>query len=151
MFPQINPLPRAERQATAAHGNAQIDRGQRRAHVCGHVVVAFAGVREQRIAIRHETLEESLQIGAHVRVGIFLNEQGRRRVPHVERDEAVAETVLGNPRFNRAREVVEAASARGNAQFVLGLTEHESISDEYSRWPDELHESLVSTLNLGLV
>src|SRR6266542_1169634 len=62
----------------------------------------------------------------------------------MERDQAVAEAILGNPCFNRPREVVEAAPVRGNAQFVLALTDHESISDEYSSWTDELHESPVN-------
>jgi hypothetical protein len=65
--------------------------------------------------------EESFQVGAHVRIGILLNEQRCGCVPHVECEEAVAETVIGNPRFNGASEVVESTVACANAQFVLRL------------------------------
>jgi hypothetical protein len=39
----------------------------------------------------------------------------------MECEEAVAETVIGNPRFNGASEVVESTAACANAQFVLRL------------------------------
>jgi hypothetical protein len=80
MFPQINSLPRSEREPSGAQRNTQIHRRQRGADVRGHVVIAFRRVDEQRIAVRHEPFEKCLKIAPHVRVGIFLDEQRSGRV-----------------------------------------------------------------------
>ena len=97
MFPQVNALPRAQRQASAAQWQAEVHGRERGADVRRHVVRALAGVDKQRIAVGHEALEEPFEIGAHVRIGVFLDEQRGRRVPQVQRDEAMLETAFGNP------------------------------------------------------
>ena len=46
VFPKVNSLPHAERQPAAADGNTEVHARERGTHVGGHVVLAFAGVRE---------------------------------------------------------------------------------------------------------
>jgi hypothetical protein len=94
MFPQVNALPRAERQPPAAQRQAEVHGRECGADVRWHVVRAFEGMSEQRIAVGHEALEKAFEIGAHVRVGVLLNEQRGRRVPQVQRDQTILKTTL---------------------------------------------------------
>jgi hypothetical protein len=127
VFPQINPLPRSQRELSGADGKVQIHRRQCRADVRGHVVVAFRRVDKQRVAVRHEPLEKRLQIAAHIRVGIFLDEQRSRRVLQMNREQTVVEFILREPFFHLARELVKPASARGNRQLLEKLAQHFEI------------------------
>ena len=118
MLPEVNALPGAQRQLAVADGNGKIDRRKGGAHVSGHVVVAFDRVREERIAVRHKASEEMLQVTPHVRVGVFLDQQGGGSVAEVQSHQAGGETVLGNPVRHFAGEFVEAAAARGNPYLM---------------------------------
>src|SRR5689334_16823518 len=60
VLPDIDSLPRAERQTASDERYGYVDRRQRSAHVRRHVVVAFLAMTEQRIAVRHEPREEAL-------------------------------------------------------------------------------------------
>lgn len=124
MFPQVNALPRAERQASVAQGQAEVHGGERGADVRRHVVRALAGMDEERIAVGHEAVEEAFEIAAYVRVGVFLDEQRGGRVPQVQGDEPMLETTLGNPGRELSGEIVQPATARGHRQFVESLVEH---------------------------
>ena len=44
MFPEVNPLPRAQCQLTAFERDTEIHRGQRRAHMRRHIIFTFGGV-----------------------------------------------------------------------------------------------------------
>ena len=88
MFPEVNALPRAQRQLAPLERNAEIHRGQRRAHVSWHVVFAFSGMPENWIAIRREPRKQALQVALYFGIGILLNEQRRGRVLQVERGNA---------------------------------------------------------------
>src|SRR2546421_182227 len=68
MFPEINSLPGSERKLAATKWNGEVHRGQRRADVRRHVVIAFGGMDEMGIAIRDQTGEKVFQIPAHIRV-----------------------------------------------------------------------------------
>ena len=57
VFPQINSLPRAEREFAVRNRNGHVHGRERGADVRGHVVVAFGGVIEDCIAIGHEPRE----------------------------------------------------------------------------------------------
>src|ERR1019366_5655695 len=94
VFPEIDPLPSAQRQPALTNGNGKVDRRKGGAHVRRHVVVALNGVREERIAIRHKPGEELFQITPHVRVGVLLNQQGGGGVAKMEGHKAVSETTL---------------------------------------------------------
>ena len=75
VFPEINPLPRSEREPAALYRNGKVHRRQRRADMRRHVIIALGGVDEQRISIPHQPRKKSVQIAAHIRVGIFLDQQ----------------------------------------------------------------------------
>ena len=115
VFPQINPLPRSQREPPVANRNGKIHRRQRRADVRGHVVIAFGGMAEQRVAVRREPREKSVQIAAHVGIGVFLDQQRGGRVAQMQREQAVAKFVFRHPLFHFAGEFAQPAPARGEA------------------------------------
>ena len=122
VFPQINALPGAEGEPSAAYGDTQIYRRQRCANMCRHVVVAFLRVYKQRVAIGHQSFEKGLQIALHVRVGIFLDEERGRGMLQMQGQQAVLESILSNPLFKVAREFPKPATTGGQDQFMEGLS-----------------------------
>ena len=98
MFPNINALPGAEGRLATNDGNAEVHRGQRRANVRRHVVLALARVLKQRVAIGNQPRKKSLQIAAHFRVGIFLDQQRRGGMAQVQREQAILNADFLDPR-----------------------------------------------------
>ena len=92
MFPKVNSLPCAQLQSAAAEGNGEVDAGERGTNVGGHVVGAFGGVDEEAVAIGNELCEECFEIAAHVRVGVFLDQERGAGVLDVQSAEAVFQT-----------------------------------------------------------
>src|ERR1017187_5509641 len=124
VFPEVNALPGAQHQLAVTDGNGKVDGGKRGAHMSGHIVVALAGVREERVAVRHKAGEEMLQVTPHVRVGVLLDQQGGGGMAEVEGHQAGSETALGNPVSHLAGDLVEAAATRGNGYLMQGLAQH---------------------------
>src|SRR5256885_7722852 len=88
MFPEVNPLPGAQRQLAAFERDAEIHRGKRRAHVRRHVILAFSRMPENWVAIRRKPRKQTLQVALYFRISILLNEQRRRRVLQMQRSDA---------------------------------------------------------------
>src|SRR3989442_883661 len=88
VFPEVNPLPRAQRQLATLERNAEIHRGKRRAHMSWHVVLAFSGMPENWVAIRCEPRKQTFEVVLHFGIGILLNQQRRGRVLQMERGNA---------------------------------------------------------------
>ena len=118
VFPEINALPRAQRQPTMPHRNGEIDRGERSPNMCRHIIGAFNGVNEQAVAIRNEAREKGFQVASHIRIGIFLDEQGSRGVPEVKRDETVLDVVVRKPFGNFTRNFVKPTSAGRHVEIM---------------------------------
>ncbi len=75
MFPQVNPLPGAERHAPVTHRQAQLSLGQHGPHVRGHVVGSFQGVPVRRIAIGPEARDDRFQVPVNIGVRILGDQQ----------------------------------------------------------------------------
>ena len=75
VLPQINPLPRAQPQATFRDRNRQASLGQHRTHVGGHVVGAFGDVAKQGVAVGNNARNQALKIPMNLRVGVFRDNQ----------------------------------------------------------------------------
>ena len=118
VLPQINSLPRSEREFAGVDGNGKIHGGQRGADVRGHVVIALGGVAEKRIAIAHEPRKKRVKVAAHIGVGVFLDEQRGGGVPQMQREQAVAEFIFGNPFLHGGSEFNQSAIARRDDKFV---------------------------------
>src|SRR5205814_4450740 len=71
MLPEIDALPRAEREAYFDDGNAERGRGKRRLDVRRHVVRAFGVVHIERIGFRHEPIQPALEILLCSRIGVL--------------------------------------------------------------------------------
>ena len=120
---QVDALPCAERKFVAHDEDAQVHGGQRGADVRGHVVVAFAGVLEQRIPIRSEAGEESLQVATDLGVSIFLDEQRGGGVPQVQRGDASLQARLTHAGYDLSCHFGGAAIAGLDDEFVDTLAE----------------------------
>lgn len=94
MFPKVDALPGAQRQPAMSNRDGEIYRGEGCSDVRRHILVALGSVDEEWITVRHQAGKESLQVPAHVRVGILLNQQRGGSVLDVERQQAVIATVL---------------------------------------------------------
>src|SRR5688572_13696086 len=85
VLPYINPLPRSEDQARVVYGDGQVNGRQRGAHVCRHVIVTFAGVVEDGIAVWGESGENPLEVALNFGISVFLNQKGCRSMPDQQR------------------------------------------------------------------
>ena len=73
VFPEVDALPGAEHHRATGDGDAEADTCQRGADVSGHVVVAFIIMLINRIGVGSKAGEDRLKVGAHARVGVFLD------------------------------------------------------------------------------
>src|SRR5689334_17157734 len=121
VLPDIDSLPRAERQTASDERYRNVDRRQRSAHVRRHVVVAFLAMTEQRIAVRHEPREEALEVGAHFRVRVLLHEEACRRVAKEQREDTGAHLAGTQPVENWPRDLDEPAAAGLEREHGGGL------------------------------
>jgi hypothetical protein len=118
MFPNVNALPGAQREAPIVERDAEIHRGQRGANVRGHIVIAFGGVNEEWVAVLHQAGEISLEVATDVGVGVLLDQQRGGSVPEVQRDQAAFEIIFPRPFGDFVREFVQAAPAGGDGDFA---------------------------------
>jgi len=106
VFPEVDSLPGSQREAPVRDGDGEVHGGQGGANVRRHVIVSFDRMPEERITVGHETGEESFQITAHVRVGIFLDQQGSRSVTEMEGQQPALPAILRHPGRHLLREFV---------------------------------------------
>jgi hypothetical protein len=130
MLPKIDPLPCAQRQASVGERNRELDRRQRGADVGGHVIGPFVAMTEEGVAIRYKSSEEAFEVSAHVRIGILLHDQARRRVPDEEREQAGFHVAAGRPVDDWTSDLDKAAPAGVEAKRRIRLAKHRRRSDE---------------------
>src|SRR5262249_31782351 len=109
VLPEIDALPGSKAQTSVINGHAQVYRGHGGANVRWHVIVALDRVNEEGIAIWNEPREETLEVPAHVRVGVLLDDKRGGRVLQVKRAEAGADAGGPHAAGHFARDVVEPA------------------------------------------
>lgn len=80
VLPQVDALPRTQREPTVHERNGQGCRRERRPDVAGHVVWPLEGVRELGIALGHVPTHPSLKVQPRGGIGVFLDDQTRRRM-----------------------------------------------------------------------
>ncbi len=76
---------------------------ERGADVRGHVVRAFGGVPVMARVLRHKALEEIVEIGDHVGVGILLNHQRRGGVLEEDGQQAGADLLRAQASASTSR------------------------------------------------
>lgn len=64
----------------SAYRNGDACANQRAFDVRRHIVVAFAGVRVVGLALAHQLIEGTLEVGLNIGVGVFVQAQGCRCV-----------------------------------------------------------------------
>src|SRR5579871_1466760 len=75
MLEQVDALPGAEREPALEHGNDQAHLSERGAQMRGHVIGSLLIVRIALRILRRELLEETLEVGAHLGCGVFLDQE----------------------------------------------------------------------------
>lgn len=122
MFDQIDPLPRSQSHPTAGHRNLQIDRQMRRLDMGRHVIGTFGPMPQighrRVVGPRHETGQPRHQVALHIRVGVLLNQQRARRMPHEQRQQSIA---LRQPIRDPVRDIDQPRSRRVDPQRRLHI------------------------------
>jgi hypothetical protein len=80
----------------------------------GHIIWTFIHVPVQRVTIGHQSCKKSIQVNAHIRVCIFLNEQGCRGVMDKHIADACLDLECAYCIAHCGRNRVEAAARRLN-------------------------------------
>ena len=99
VFAQVDSLPSAEAWAAVLDGDAQRTPQQRRLHMGRHVVGAFASVAVGEV-FGGDRRHRSFEIERDVRVSVFVDRQGCRRVLQQQVQQAGAE----GAKFGKLRE-----------------------------------------------
>ena len=110
VFPQVNTLPRTERQTPFGDGYHFTGLGQSRARVGWHVVRPFVIVLPAP-GLGREVAEPAFQITQDRRIGVFLNHQAGRRVLHEYGAETCLDAARGNDLAESFSDVGEALAA----------------------------------------
>ena len=118
VFPEVEPLPGAERRFALRDGDAEVDGGEGCSHVGGHVVFAFGGVFEDLVAIRDEAFEEAFEVAADFGVRVFLDQEGSGGVLEVEGGDPVGDFGFLNEGGELVSEFVKAAALSGDGDLV---------------------------------
>ena len=99
---QVDTLPGAKHKFAVSYGYVERSSRQRAFDVRRHVIRPFGCMKEQGITVWNETTEEALQIIQDLRVGIFLNDQGRRRMMGEKREQSGRNFLFRRPAHDRA-------------------------------------------------
>ena len=142
VFTEIDTLPCAQEQSTAAHRNRNRCAEQTRFDMRRHVVRTFACVRVGEV-FRDQMVHGPLKIRAHVRVGVLIERQGGRCVAQEEVRQADRDGV--EPSQGVGHTVGdEVEPARHRRQHELGL-----LNRHCGRRHRELSICFVSSVPLG--
>ena len=76
VLPQVDPLPGAEHEAAVATGMDSWTAVSAARTCAGMSSGALVAMAEERIAIGQQPGEEAIEVGAHIRVGVLLDERG---------------------------------------------------------------------------
>jgi len=118
MLPEKDALPGAERQPTVADRDRQADGKMRRLDMGGHVVRAFGAVAQighvGRIGAGDQPVDPRQQIPAHVRIGVFLNDQRTGGVAHEQRRHAAG---IGQPARHAVGDVCQAGTVGADLEL----------------------------------
>ena len=96
--------------------------------MCGHVVRPFGRMAIGAI-LRCDAAEKILQIILDVRIGIFLNGQGGRRVLDEQGEQAILHGLLIAPGNNRSGDLIQPWAACFGAQCLSYLNHPASVRD----------------------
>ena len=96
MLGDIDALPGAERHAAVGDRNMQRDAVEHGFDMRRHVVRPFGVVHPAGIG-RGEAIERGHKIDLHIRIGIFLNNQRRRRVADEQEKRAASRVMSTKP------------------------------------------------------
>lgn len=123
MLKNINILPDAESQFPIDQGNADLGLGEGGADVGGHVVGTLRGMAVIGIILPHQAAEIIIQIVQHIRVGVLLNDQRRRRVGNKYRQQSGVQPLAADPGGYFPVDVVQTFAMGGGGEG-MGFLSH---------------------------
>ena len=124
VFPNVYPLPGAERKPTSGYRDTEIHRCKGRAHMSGHVIIALSRMLKQRVAVRCKTRKEALKITPNFRVRILLDQERGGSVLNMQCNQAGVNLSFVDQRSDVTGDFVKAATASLDREFMHGLSEH---------------------------
>src|ERR1700676_367912 len=130
MFPQIDTLPGTQSQRSVAYRYRQLMAENQAAHVRWHVIRSFRVMSKQRIAIRRHALSESLQVAAHLGIGVFRDAQTGAGMAQEQMAQSAADAAAAQLGLDLRGHLMKATPARCNDDF--SLPPHRSLS---VAWP----------------
>jgi hypothetical protein len=117
VFEEENSLPRAELHFAVDNRNRLARPRQRRANVRGHIVRSFL-VMFEVLVLRHEFVEEPLQIATRSRRGILHRDQAAAGVLDKNRRDSRSNSAFIDDRLNLFGDFVRPLSLRLDFKFV---------------------------------
>lgn len=146
MLEQKDPLPSAELEIPARDRDRLARPGQDHSQMAGHVVGTFGGMHEIILILRHEALEERMQIRPRRAVGIFINDKTRARVLDKHRAQARCDAALMQHSGDLLRDLVGplASGADGKRRSVRFHRRPASTTPALTGKPASLKDSRIA-------
>ena len=119
MLPEVECLPRTEREARVHYREGFAGPGEGGARVGGHVVRPLVIVLPVA-ALRHEIRHESGQVFQNAGIGVLLDDEARGGVLHEHRANPAANAAALDEGSDFACNVGETAAARADFERLLG-------------------------------
>ena len=113
---QVDALPGSERHPAADNRDRQTDRGQSGADMGRHVVRPLVVVGIAALVLGRQELEERLEIVAHRRRGVLLDQQRRRGMTTEQGQQSGFEPMRVDPLDDVAGELIGAATAGSGSE-----------------------------------
>lgn len=119
MFKEENALPRSKLHSSVVNRNCLAGACQDHADVRWHVIAAFGAVREVIGVLRHQVVEELLQIAARSWIGILHDDDAATGVLNKNRRGPISDTASVDLRLHFIRDFVQALSVRANFELLV--------------------------------
>ena len=113
VLPQIDPLPRAERETPILKRNRKGRRRESRLDMGRHVVGTLERMREVRIVLRYETVEPPFQVTASGWIRVLLDREAGGGVLHHESAQPFPDHDVGHHGLDTVRELEQLLPRRG--------------------------------------
>ena len=119
MFKEENALPRSKLHVSVGNRQCLARARQSHADVRWHVIAAFGAVREVIGILRHQVVEELLQIAARSWIGIFHDDDAATGVLNKNCRDPVSKAASVDLRLNFIGDFVETFSVAGDFELIV--------------------------------
>ncbi len=119
MFKEEDSLPGSEGKFSVHYRDNFTGPGQRHSQMAGAVIGAFVGMNEEGKVFRYEIVEEGMQIGPRLRIGIFHDHEAGAGVLDKDGELAGLDLTGGDKVVQLAGDLIGSFSSCGNGEFMV--------------------------------